>query len=126
MTKQRRGAKKNGFTLLEMLIVVSIILILSAVAMPRFTSASKQAKIAKIQADLHTISNAAALYEIDNGAYPTSVADLVGDGGKKAYLQGTPKQPDGAEYTMEANGVVSATFDGTTYKSDSTTTTTSP
>ena len=62
--KTRDKKKRNGFTLLEMLIVVSIILILSSMAVPRFTSASKQAKVAKIQADLHVISNAAALYEI--------------------------------------------------------------
>ena len=85
--KTRDKKKRNGFTLLEMLIVVSIILILSSMAVPRFTSASKQAKVAKIQADLHVISNAAALYEIDNGKYPTTVAELATKTKDKQYLQ---------------------------------------
>lgn len=110
----------NGFSLLEMLIVVSIILILATIAVPKFTSASKTAKIAKIQADLHTISNAAALYEIDNGEYPSSVADLVnGDETGKSYLQGEPTLPDGTKYSIDSEGVVSGTFDGITYDSAS-------
>ena len=54
---------RNGFSLLEMLVVVSIILILATVAVPKFMSAGKTAKIAKISADIRTIDNAAALYE---------------------------------------------------------------
>ncbi len=111
--------KRNGFTLLEMLIVVSIILILSSMAVPRFTSASKQAKIAKIQADLHVISNAAALYEIDNGKYPATVAELATKTKDKQYLQAEPKLPDDSAYTIDAEGVVSGTYDGVTYDSAS-------
>lgn len=110
--------KKNGFSLLEMLVVVSIILILATIAVPKFTSASKTAKIAKIEADLHTISNAAALYEIDNGAYPGSVSDLVRKGSSgKAYLQSEPTLPDGTKYSINSEGVVSGTFDSVTYDS---------
>lgn len=111
--------KRNGFTLLEMLIVVSIILILSSMAVPRFTSASKQAKVAKIQADLHVISNAAALYEIDNGKYPTTVVELATKTNDKQYLQAEPKLPDDSLYTIDAEGVVSGTYDGITYDSTS-------
>ncbi len=110
--------RRNGFSLLEMLIVVSIILILATVAVPKFASAGKSAKIAKIQADLHTISNAAALYEIDNGTYPSSVSDLVSKGSNgKSYLQGEPTLPDGSKYSIDSEGVVSGTFDGVTYDS---------
>ena len=90
----------NGFSLLEMLIVVSIILILATIAVPKFTSA--------------------ALYEIDNGEYPSSVADLVnGDETGKSYLQGEPTLPDGTKYSIDSEGVVSGTFDGITYDSAS-------
>lgn len=110
--------QKNGFSLLEMLVVVSIILILTTVAVPKFTSASKTAKIAKIEADLHTISNAAALYEIDNGTYPNSVGDLVKKGGTgKSYLQSEPVLPDGTKYSINSEGVVSGVFDSVTYDS---------
>ena len=117
--KTRDTKKRNGFTLLEMLIVVSIILILSSMAVPRFTSASKQAKVAKIQADLHVISKAAALYEIDNGKYPATVAELATKTKDKQYLQAEPKLPDDSAYTIDAEGVVSGTYDGVTYDSAS-------
>ena len=110
--------RKIGFSLLEMLVVVSIILILATVAVPKFTSAGKTAKIAKIEADLHTISNAAALYEVETGAYPNSVDDLVKKGSSgKAYLQSKPTLPDGTEYSINREGVVSGVFDGVTYDS---------
>lgn len=113
-----RQSRRNGFSLLEMLIVVSIILILATIAVPKFATAGKTAKIAKIQADLHTISNAAALYEIDNGVYPTSVSELVAEGSNgKSYLQGEPTLPDGSKYSIDSEGVVSGTFDGVTYDS---------
>ena len=70
-----------------MLIVVNIILILATVAVPKFTSAGKTAKISKSEVDLHTISNAAALYEVETGAYSNSIDDLVKKGSSgKAYL----------------------------------------
>ena len=53
---------RNGFSLLEMLICVSLILIFASFAVPRFSSATKTAQEAKVQADIRTISNAAALY----------------------------------------------------------------
>ena len=68
---------RNGFSLLEMLICVSLILIFASFAVPRFSSATKTAQEAKVQADIRTISNAAALYEIDHGVFPASVDDLV-------------------------------------------------
>lgn len=109
---------RNSFSLLEMLVVVSIILILATVAVPKFMSAGKTAKLAKISADIRTIDNAAALYEIDKGKYPDSVAALAEkDSEGKAYLQFEPKLPDNTDYTISADGVVSGTFDGKTYTS---------
>ena len=109
---------RNGFSLLEMLVVVSIILILATVAVPKFMSAGKTAKIAKISADLRTIDNAAALYEIDKGKYPETVSALATkDTNGKAYLQFEPKLPDGTAYSIGTDGVVSGTFDGKTYTS---------
>ena len=109
---------RNGFSLLEMLVVVSIILILATVAVPKFMSAGKTAKIAKISADIRTIDNAAALYEIDKGKYPETVAALATkDTNGKAYLQFEPKLPDGTVYSIGTDGVVSGNFDGKTYTS---------
>lgn len=109
---------RNGFSLLEMLICVSLILIFASFAVPRFSSATKTAQEAKVQADIRTISNAAALYEIDHGVFPASVDDLVTQGSDgKQYLQFKPLTPDKGEYQM-ADGVVSADYNNKHFSSD--------
>lgn len=110
---------RNGFSMLEMLICVSIILVFASFAVPKFTSATKTAQEAKVQADICTISNAAALYEIDHGEFPTTVDELVKvDGQGRQYLQFKPLTPDKEEYRIE-NGVVSADYNDKHYSSDS-------
>lgn len=103
---------------MEMLIVVSIILSLVTVAVSKFTSAGKTTKIIKIEANLHTSNNAAVLHEVETGAYPNSADELVKKGSSgKAYLQSKPTLPDGTEYSINSEGVVSVVFDGVTYDS---------
>ena len=70
----------NGFTVVELLLTVAIILTIAAIAVPKYLSAIDQAKIAKAVADLHTMGNAIQGYEILNRRYPTTLAD-VGYGG---------------------------------------------
>lgn len=110
---------KNGFSLLELLICISIMLVLATVAVPKFTSAGKTAKIAKIQTDIRTISNAAALYEAENGKFPETVEILAVKTNGKTYLQFLPKVPDGTAYLIDKEGVVSAVYEGTSYDSKS-------
>ncbi|WP_302296427.1 competence type IV pilus major pilin ComGC [Mitsuokella multacida] len=76
-----------GFTLIGMLIAVGIVAILAMIAVPKFTSAIASANTAKIQSDLSTLDTAVALYEIDNGATPSALADL------KEYLQDADVKP---------------------------------
>lgn len=116
--KQKKPLK-NGFSLLELLICISIMLVLATVAVPKFTSAGKTAKIAKIQTDIRTISNAAALYEAENGKFPETVEVLVAKTNGKTYLQFLPKVADGTAYSIDEDGVVSAVYEGTTYDSKS-------
>ena len=70
----------NGFTVVELLLTVAIILTIAAIAVPKYLSAIDQAKIAKAVADLHTMGNAIQGYEILNRQYPATLAD-VGYGG---------------------------------------------
>jgi len=64
----RKGA---GFTLIELLIVVAIIGVLAAIAVPNFLNAQMRAKVARAQSDMKTIGTALEMYNMDNGAYPT-------------------------------------------------------
>jgi prepilin-type N-terminal cleavage/methylation domain-containing protein len=69
---------KNGFTLVELMIVVAIIAILSAVAVPRFGSQIQKAKDAKALALVGNWRSASTLYYTDNeGVYATSYKGLA-------------------------------------------------
>ncbi len=62
--------KKKGFTLIELLIVVAIIGILAAIAVPNFLNAQMRAKIAKCEAEMRAFENAYSMYNLDNGGPP--------------------------------------------------------
>lgn len=64
--------KKSGFTLIELLIVVAIIGILAAIAVPNFLNAQMRAKIARCKADLKAISMGMEQYFLDKNDYPPS------------------------------------------------------
>jgi prepilin-type N-terminal cleavage/methylation domain-containing protein len=59
-----------GFTLTELLIVVSIIGILSAIAVPNFLEAQTRSKVARVNADFRALANAIESYRVDNNEYP--------------------------------------------------------
>ena len=62
---------RNAFTLIELLIVVAIIGILAAIAIPNFLMAQIRAKVSRAQADMRTIETGLALYQVDNNVYPS-------------------------------------------------------
>ena len=113
--KKILGRKKKGFMLLELIIVIAIIGILAAVAIPNLVSMTDEAKVAKIQADLSTIGTAVEVYHVKEGTYPTALTTLEGD---DAYLKKIPDPPKGAgEYTLGSKGEVTCTFNEVTYSS---------
>ncbi|MGC9328486.1 MAG: prepilin-type N-terminal cleavage/methylation domain-containing protein [Candidatus Hinthialibacter sp.] len=70
----------RAFTLIELLIVVAIIGILAAIAVPNFLNAQTRAKVARTWADLKTLINALEQYRLDNNAYVPDF-DGIGLGG---------------------------------------------
>ena len=60
----------KGFTLIELLIVVAIIAILAAIAIPNFLAAQTRSKVARVKADMRSIATALEAYDIDFGQYP--------------------------------------------------------
>lgn len=60
----------KAFTLIELLIVVAIIAILAAIAVPNFLEAQTRSKVSRINADMRALATAVETYRIDNNAYP--------------------------------------------------------
>lgn len=60
----------RAFTLIELLIVVAIIAILAAIAVPNFLEAQVRSKVARVRADLRTLTTGLESYRVDHNAYP--------------------------------------------------------
>lgn len=112
MPHQKQGfSVRRGFTLIELLIVVAIIAILAAIAVPNFLEAQTRAKVSRVKSDMRSIATAFESYHVDNNVYPesaifagetwaanfaTSIPRYVGVGGMKetttpiAYLSSNP------------------------------------
>ena len=65
-----------AFTLIELLIVVSIISILASIAVPNFLEAQVRSKVARVRAEHYTIAVALEAYHVDNNSYlETNIRD---------------------------------------------------
>ena len=88
----------RAFTLVEMLLVVTIIGILAALVIPKIVGRSEQARATAAHADLSSIKTALDAFEVDNGFYPKSIQDLVTPPGNAKnwhgpYLDKVPQDP---------------------------------
>lgn len=96
---------KKGFTLIELLIVVAIIAILAAIAVPNFLEAQTRAKVSRTKADMRTMVTGLETYKIDTGAYPSCAGNGYGAGAslptgiRRAYAKGGIADPK-ALYTI--------------------------
>ena len=67
---------KRGFTLIELMIVVAIVAILAAIAVPNFLEAQTRSRVSRAQNDLRTVAMAMESYRVDNNGYPAPRKDV--------------------------------------------------
>lgn len=84
-----RRRKNSGFTLIELMIVISIILILVSIAVPIYNQSIVRAKEAVLRQDLFAMRSVIDQYSMDKGKAPQSLEDLVSAG----YLKDLPIDP---------------------------------
>lgn len=128
MNITEKNMSSKGFTLIELMVVISIIGILAAIALSRFTGVTQAAKAANVQKNLTALRTSIEMFRVKNEEYPTlgeSGADLNEDGSvseemEKYYSKGivaiVPESLNGSGKIVQASNTVK---EGYSYGSDS-------
>ncbi|MBY6092512.1 type II secretion system major pseudopilin GspG [Maritimibacter alkaliphilus] len=113
--RPRKG--DEGFSLLELMVVVVILSVLALVIVPRVIDRPDQARVARARADLAAISSAVNLYRLDNFRYPTTEQGLAAlvtppttdpvpqNWATNGYMDRMPVDPWGTDYQYLSPGV---------------------
>jgi general secretion pathway protein G len=108
---------QRGFTLIEILVVVTILGILAAIVVPRILERPEQARRTKATVDIKGIEESLGLFKLDNGFYPSTEQGLQAlvvkpQTGRipsrypeSAYLKKTPVDPWGTPYVYLSPGI---------------------
>jgi len=75
--KPKQARHQDGFTLLELMIVLVLLGVLAAIAVPTYLGRADAARIQKVEADFSTIATALSLYKLDNAALPSTDQGLA-------------------------------------------------
>jgi len=103
---------RQGFTLVEMLLVLVILATLAAIVYPKVMGRSEQARQTAAQTQIAAFKTALDAFEVDNGRYPagrSGLQDLVvqprdATGWRGPYIENIPKDPWGGAYVYEFPG----------------------
>lgn len=125
-----KWTKNNGFTLIEIMVVVVILGVLAAIIVPQFLSRPDEAKVTKTKVDMRSIEEALNLFKLDNGFYPSTDQGLKALVEKptigriptkysvEGYLKKVPMDPWGNAYVYLSPGLNSLNFDLLSYGAD--------
>lgn len=86
---KRRRKNSRGFTLMELMVVISIILVLISVALPAYNQSITRARESVLRQNLFTLRSVISQYTLDKQKAPKSLDDLISGG----YLKQLPKDP---------------------------------
>jgi general secretion pathway protein G len=121
------SSRRHGFTLVELLLVMTILAILAAIVIPRMATRTEQAREAAAKADIVNFSTALSAFEVDNGYYPKGAGGLQSllikprdaqnwrgpyleknkiplDPWKRLYVYENPGRHNPASYDLYSNG----------------------
>ncbi len=79
----------RGFTLIEVLIVITLVIVLASIGMPMYQNSVRRSREAVLREDLYRMRDAIDQYYADKTKYPQTLQDLVTEG----YLREIPKDP---------------------------------
>jgi general secretion pathway protein G len=106
MVNMSKNRRTRGFTLIEMMIVVSLVLILLSVAVPLYNQAILRAKESVLRQDLFNLRSVISQYTLDKQKAPQALDDLV----QANYIKVIPKDPitGKADWVVEQEEVLLA------------------
>jgi len=112
--------KQAGFTLIELLIVIAIIAILAAIAIPQFLKYKQGAYLDSVRSDVKNAVTAMEAYQAQNGYYPGQTASGTGTVGVKSAMTGPgsfdgngTKVTTGGLFNISTGNTISIASDGT-------------